>query len=53
MAKDLPELLDMITRFNMHSVIVHGCPLGMTDTEGKPVLKQRRFVTTSARMAAA
>ena len=48
----LPELMEMITRFDMHSVIVHSCPLGMTNTEGEPALKQWRFVTTLARMAA-
>ena len=43
----------MITRFNMYSVIVHGCPLGMTDAAGQPILKQWRFITTFARLAAA
>ena len=47
------ELLDFITRFNLYSVVVHGCALGMTNVAGEPILKKWRFVTTSARMAAA
>ena len=49
----LEELARMITRFDMYSVVVHGCPLGMTDAAGKPILKQWRFIATSARLAAA
>ena len=47
------ELLKFITRFNLYSVVVHGCALGMTNNAGEPVLKEWRFVTTSPRLAAA
>lgn len=29
----------MITRFDMFSVVVHGCPLGITNAAGEPILK--------------
>ena len=46
-------LLKFITRYNLYSITVHGCALGMKNDAGEPVLKEWRFVTTSARLAAA
>ena len=44
-------LLKFITKYDLYSVIVHGCALGMVNAAGEPVLKEWRFVTTSARLA--
>ena len=49
----LPELLELITRYNMYAVVAHGCPLGLKNQGGEPLLKKWRFITTSARMASA
>ena len=49
----IKELLIFITKWNLFSVIVHGCPFGMQNDKGEPLLKQWRFITSSSRMASA
>ena len=44
------ELLAFITKWNLMSATVDGCSLGMCDSDGYPILKRWRFVTTCVRM---
>ena len=46
-----PPLLDFIHRNQLHNAEVDGCACGMTTSKGEPILKQCRFVTSSARQA--
>ena len=45
------ELIDFIHRHQLYSVSVDGCECGLTNSDGDPVLKKWRFVTSSQRQA--
>ena len=40
------ELLEFIHKYNLHSVFVDGCAVGMTNPEGVPIKKEWRFITS-------
>ena len=44
-------LVEFIHRNNLYTANVDGCACGMVNTAGEPLLKQWRFVCSSARMA--
>ena len=46
-----PEILDFIVHNNLHESICSGCYFGMTDKEGKPILKDWRVITSDSRLA--
>ena len=42
-----PEMLRFIERYDLFSVAVDGCAVGMQNSAGEPLLKQWRFITSS------
>ena len=47
----LPQLIEFIGRWNLHSALVDGCGCGMTNKNCGPVLKMWRFLCSDARVA--
>ena len=49
----LPELQSFIKKWDLHSGNVDGCAAGMTSSDGHPVKKPWRFITSNEQQALA
>jgi hypothetical protein len=49
----LPELLKLISDFDLYTVDCDGCAFGMQSDHGEPLLKQWRVITNCSRLAKA
>ena len=47
----ISELIEFITQHGLHEALVDGCACGMKNSNGEPLLKPWRFITSSASLA--